>query len=584
MKLKIIYGKSGSGKSTYLFRYIKDIIKNPSKIYIVTPEQFSFTAERNLLEEVRGAAINAEVLTFSRMAYRVMKDIGGNLNTIAPFGKLVLIYNILDKMKGNLKFLGKNMQNMEVIDKTLTEFKKHNISLDKLKNAIDNTEDKYLLAKLEDMYEIYGAYENSINAKFLDEEDILTILADNLKNTDIFKDTVICIDEFAGFTPQEYRVIEELMKITKEVNVTICTDEISASDKISMDADIFYNNKITAKKLMDIASRNNIEIDKPVFLDKAYRFKNKELTFLEENIYSNNYAKYDGEIENIKLFLAANPYSEIEHVASTIIEEVSQNKYRYKDIGVITKNIDTYSALIKAIFAKYDIPVYIDEKKDLSQNILIKYILSMLDVFAKNWSYDSVISYAKSGLIGIEEEDIYLLENFAKKWGIRYSKWYKGDWNFGEEDLDKLKHINEIRRKLITPLIEFKDKFVQSLSAKDIASGIYEFLIKNEIDKRMQDKAKLQENENPDLASEYEASFNIAIDILDEIVKIFGDEKLTFDKFASFLKISFTENGLGKLPAGIDQVTVGDVDRSRSHKVKVIFIIGVNDRKFPKCK
>ena len=125
---------------------------------------------------------------------------------------------------------------------------------------------------------------------------------------------------------------------------------------------------------------------------------------------------------------------------------------------------------------------------------------------------------------------------------------------------------------------------MQSLSAKDIASGIYEFLIKNEIDKRMQDKAKMQENENPDLASEYEASFNIAIDILDEIVKIFGDEKLTFDKFASFLKISFAENGLGKLPAGIDQVTVGDVDRSRSHKVKVIFIIGVNDRKFPKRK
>ena len=94
----------------------------------------------------------------------------------------------------------------------------------------------------------------------------------------------------------------------------------------------------------------------------------------------------------------------------------------------------------------------------------------------------------------------------------------------------------------------------------------------------MKQKQKEVEKENADIVSEYEASFNIVIKILDEIVKVFGDERLTFDKYASLLKISFTENGLGKIPAGLDQVTVGDVDRSRSHKVKVIFIIGVNDR------
>ncbi|MCI8518928.1 MAG: hypothetical protein HFJ51_02175 [Clostridia bacterium] len=40
----------------------------------------------------------------------------------------------------------------------------------------------------------------------------------------------------------------------------------------------------------------------------------------------------------------------------------------------------------------------------------------------------------------------------------------------------------------------------------------------------------------------------------------------------------------GKLPASFDQVTVGDVDRSRSHTVKVIFIIGLNDGSFPSVK
>lgn len=577
MKLKIIYGKSGSGKSTYLFNYIKNIISNPQKIYIITPEQFSYTSERKLLESTNGAAINAEVLTFSRMAHRVITETGNNLKNIEPFGRSMLIYDILDNKKKELKFLGKNMQNVEVIDKTITEFKKHNITETNLGKAIDNLEDEYLKIKLKDVENIYNAYEEKIKEKFLDENDVLSILAENIKNTDMFNDAVFMIDEFAGFTPQEYRIIEELMKISKEIIVTITTDSL-VDNKLSEDTDIFYSNKIAINKLIEIANRNNVEIEKPIFLENTYRFKNEELKVLEENIYDNFYKKYEKENKNIKLFLASNPYSEVEHVASQIIEEVRENGYRYRDIGVITKNIETYSSLIKVIFAKYDIPVYIDEKKDLSQNILIKYIISVLDVFSKNWSYDSVIAYAKTLFCDIEEEDIYVLENYCKKWGIKYSKWYKEDWNFGEEDKEKLKKINETRRKIVEPLLEFKENCIKDQSAKNITSAIYEFLIRQNIDKKLEAKAKEVEKENADIVSEYEASFNIVIKILDEIVKVFGDERLTFDKYASLLKISFTENGVGKIPAGLDQVTVGDVDRSRSHKVKVIFIIGVNDR------
>lgn len=195
--MKIIYGKAGSGKSNYLFEYIKDIIKGPRKIYIITPEQFSFTAERKLLEVSNGACINAEVLTFSRMAYRVMQEIGNNLNSLQSFGKSMLIYDILDEKKNDLKFLGKNMQNIEIIGKTITELKKHNVSEEKLKTVIDKVEDKYLTAKLEDTEKIYSMYEEKIKERFLDENDALTILAENIKNTNMFKNAVFCIDEFA---------------------------------------------------------------------------------------------------------------------------------------------------------------------------------------------------------------------------------------------------------------------------------------------------------------------------------------------------------------------------------------------------
>ncbi len=77
MSLQIIYGKSGTGKSTYIFEEIaKKIESGTSKrIYIITPEQFSFTAEKKLLDTLNGnAVIQAEVLTFERMAHRVIQD------------------------------------------------------------------------------------------------------------------------------------------------------------------------------------------------------------------------------------------------------------------------------------------------------------------------------------------------------------------------------------------------------------------------------------------------------------------------------------------------------------------------------
>lgn len=79
MGLRIIYGRSGAGKSNFMYQEIKNRVNKDNKIYIITPEQFSFTAERKLMDEMKGGAvINAEVITFGRMAYRVLSDVGRN--------------------------------------------------------------------------------------------------------------------------------------------------------------------------------------------------------------------------------------------------------------------------------------------------------------------------------------------------------------------------------------------------------------------------------------------------------------------------------------------------------------------------
>ena len=127
MALRIIYGKPGSGKSSYCFSEIASLIEKEKKIYVITPEQFSFTAEQKLMEAINTRAVmNAEVVTLSRMAYRVLNEVGGsNKSSLSKCGKAMLIYSILSQYKSDLKFLGKTDENIDLSMRAITEFIKN---------------------------------------------------------------------------------------------------------------------------------------------------------------------------------------------------------------------------------------------------------------------------------------------------------------------------------------------------------------------------------------------------------------------------------------------------------------------------
>lgn len=583
MSLRIIYGRAGTGKSEYCYREIAEKIKADNQILIITPEQFSFTAEKKLMEAIDANAVfNAEVVTLSRMAYRVINEIGGRTETnLSKCGKAMLIYSILNNNKKELKLIGKNDENVDMLDTAITEFKKHGISIEQLKQEIDKQEDIYLKNKLTDLSLVYEGFENQLSGKYIDETDLLTILAENIENTDMFNNQYIYIDEFAGFTKQEYQIIEKLILVANQVTVTICIDELNIPK--NPNTDIFYSNENTVNKLFEIAQNCGTKVEE-IKLENKYRFKSNELKHLEENLYENRPHKYTNGVENIKLFLAKNQYSEIEEVAKNILKLVRDNGYRYKDISIITKNISNYSSLARAIFDKYDIPIFIDENRDLNQNIIIQYILSVLEIFTKNWSYESVFNYIKTGFSNIEEDEIFKLEKYCLKWGIKQNKWKK-EFTYGkyeEKDKTEIERLERIRKDIVNPLMKLKSDIDNDKTAEGISKSIYKFLVEENIAEKINKKIEeLEKVGQVDLVKEYQSSLQTILDILDEIVLVFSDDKMTIDKYAQILKVGFKNSNLTKIPGTQDQVIMGDVDRSRSHKVKAIFIIGLNDGEFP---
>lgn len=575
MSLQLIYGRAGTGKSTAILEQVKNNLHSEVKQYIIIPEQFSYSEEKKLMAELQeNSIINAEVITFKRMAERVQTEVAGRTKKLlSKSGKAMIMYSILDKQKDKLQYIKNSSNNIDLGIQTIKDFKKNVIKYQDIEGLIESVDKPLLKAKLQDVNIIYSEYEKCIQEKFLDEEDKISKLATSLESSTMFDNSDIYIDEFSGFTKQEYQVIAKLLKKARKVRLAICLDELNEKNK----TDIFYFNKSAVEELIDIATECGVEVEKPIYLNKQYKLKNPEIKHLEQNLYAPTYAKYAGEVKNIKTILTLNPYEEIEYVAKNIIKLVRDEGYKYSDIAIIARNIDEVQSKVKAILGNNGIPVFIDNKEDLARSQFIKYILALLEILAKNWSQEAVISYIKSGFLKIDEDDIYKLENYVIKWGIQGSKWYKEDWEYEEEN------FNELREKIVLPILDLKAKLEGQKTATNISKAIYSFLDKNDIYTQIEEKIKkYEESGNILLSKNCKASLENLIEVLDEIIYIFEDQKMSFEKYREILKIGLSYKELGNIPEVIDQVILGDIERSRSHEIKIAFILGVNDGNFPR--
>lgn len=604
MSLRFIYGRAGSGKSYYCFKDIKKAIEKEenNKLILLVPEQFSFQSEKNLLHYIGEHAISrAEVISFKRMAYKVFNEVGGITHQhMNESGKSMLIYKIITEYADRFKIFNKSAKQegfVDTVSDMITELKRYNITSDILFESLDGIEDEILKDKLSDIALIYSKFQENIKDKYIDEEDDLTILTSKLEESDFFKGAEVWIDEFFDFTPQQYKIIEKILKVAKRVNVTLCTDNLNNAKAID-NLDLFYPIKIMENKLLKIAEDNNIKYDKPIVLNCApcYRFRESdEIIHLEKNIFSFPYKVFKGETKDVCLFRALNKYTEIEETARDILKLVRDEKqYRFNDIAVITGDLEGYESIIRAVFSEYEIPFFIDRKIEINNNPLIILILSSIEILVKNWSYETVFRYLKTGLTDISRDDIDIIENYVLANGIRGSKWtcdkrweYKNNYSINDEakKLDEenfLNKINEIRQNIITPLMNFHSSIKGKNTAKHMCTALYDFLQNINVPEKIEKWIEEFKNKNRlDKVNEYNQIWNIIMELMDQLVDIAGNETIDYKILSKILKNGFSEYELGLIPPSLDQVLVSSVQRLRSHDIKALYIVGTNDGIFP---
>ncbi len=595
MGIRFIYGRAGSGKSTFCLEQIKKKLSNNNgnKLIIIVPEQYTFQREKDLLRVVgEEALLRAEVISFKRMARKVFDECGGRVHRIIKDeGKNMLIYKLLQEKGEELSYfnrISKQQGFIDIISKTITEFKKYNISKEILLEGVEKTEDIDLKDKLVDLANIFEEYNSRIENKVIDGDDELTILSKKLIGCNIYEGAEIWIDEFTTFTPQQMDIINELSKTAKTINITLCMS--NSSNKEEDVTDIFNAIKNTEKRIVKMMEENNIGYLEPIDLNKGvpYRFRDsKELAHLEEHFFTYPFKIYNGENSNIRLYKANNSYDEIDTIAKDIIRLVRDKNFRYKDIAVICRNINDYEKITSVIFTQYGIPYFLDRKIQVLSNPIIILIMSAIEILIRNWSYESIFKYLKSGLINMEREYIDKLENYVLENGIKGYKWTTEDVNNGffnrENDISQEElEIKEIMEYIREPLMDFHNKIKGNKRVKDICTAVFEFLLELKVFEKIEDWIKDFEEESLEIKiKEYEQVPKIIMEVLDQAVEVMGEDKVSPKEFYKILNAGFESKEIGVIPVALDQINIGDIARVKGREVKALYIIGVNDGILP---
>lgn len=598
MAFQFYFGGSGAGKSRKLHEdMIEASRREPGCNYLlIVPDQFTMQTQMDLvLEHPNRGIMNIDVLSFGRLTHRILEEVGHtDMPVLDDTGKSLILRKIAETEQQRLTVIGKHLHKIGYIHEVksaISEFMQYGIGTKALSELTEYAKSRgALYYKLKDLQVLYESFLAYIQEKFITTEETLDRLRQALPKSEIIQNCVIAFDGFTGFTPIQYRVIQELMRLAKRVLITITIDTRENPYQPDGEQKLFHLSKKTVADLRRLGEAVSVPMLPAVVCGKEAamlpRFENNpELAHLEQQLFRYPAAPYEAETTHIHLMEASTPKEEIRQTCIEIYRLLGGEKgLHFRDIAVVTGSMETYGNDIEEEFARFGIPVYMDQTRGILFNPFTEYIRSALQIVLQDFSRDAVFHYLRTGLCGLEREDIDRLENYIRRFGLRGKKQWGSLFVYKEEEGEKgvalLALYNEMRERLLEQLAPLLGSFQ---TAGELVRALYDFLVKNELQQKLAHyEAKFKAEGEPAKAKEYGQIYGLVIDLLDQIEGLLKEESMTLREFAEILDSGFAEIKVGTIPQNVDRIVIGDIERTRLKQVRVLFFLGINDGNIPK--
>ncbi len=589
MAIRFITGPAGSGKSRYCIEAVKNALLADNaggRLVFLVPEQATYQIERQILADERIAGYSsAYIVSFNRLGFWLI-DRDTALEPLTKTAKYLIISRILRENKGRLKVFGAMVNEPGMINKIasmITELYKYGKSGFDLMDVVSRGQGEKISAggritldKFCDISLIYDEYIEFITGRFENPDAQLGRVKKRIAESDVFKGCRLWVDGFSGFTPVEYEVLTELLKVCGSADIALCL-----SEQIDERQEIFLPVLETRQKLEEIISKNNLPMLGDVVLKDTHRFAADDLKCLERNIFRDTFCAMKS--DNIKVVNPLNCAAEVEYIVSQINSLVFEQGYRYRDIAVILSDMDAYEVYVRQMFDDFGIPYFIDKRRNCLQHPLIHLLLSAMRVVSRGFERVDVFSYLKTAMVAVDCVDIQILENYCIARGIEKADWLStSPWvaakaGFGIDTA----YLEQLRKKAASQLIWLDGQLKNDkMAAKDFAAVIFTFLKRLKVAdtlKQWQQDCQYGHDE----AAGHTQVYRQVIETLDEIAAIFADETMDVRILTNCLCDSLMGITAGQIPPGQDQVMISEIERSRHPDLKAVFVAGAVAKKFP---
>lgn len=633
MPVRFVIGGAGSGKTLHCFNAIVQAMRDEPMgppIYWVLPRQATFTAERQLTcGSGLPAFCRARAVSFEQLGQDIFEECGGSaVPRVTALGRQMILARLLRQHDQKLRFYSSVARQIGLaaeLDRTFGELERAGktpadlaLIIDDLGTGPLDADGTALRDKLRDLHLLYSAYEKFLGQDRLDQHRRMLQVLANVERCSLFAHAQVYVDGFIEFADFERRLLASIARAGAKMDVTLLMDPQSGllrdPHALPDEMGLFHRTESTYRKLYFAFAEKSVEIGEPLRLSAQPRFAAPALEHLErgfEREHTGAGSRLDRNAKEnqsgdsqpaVQRIVAASRAGEVDEV-SREIRSLLRLGYRLRQIAVLVRDLDSYYTLISASFGEHDIPFFVDRRRAATHHPLIEFLRAAFRIAIYFWPHDSVMALVKSGLAGLSLDQADELENYALEHRVHGMRWEETEpWKAqrrltrGQQEPEEpaeapcVDAIETLRRSLLDKLGPFiaivRTGAVPTV--REIAAAIYSlferFEIRKTLAKWMNEAASALPSGTASAVEErdeHEQVWANVSQLFDEMVELLGDQRLPAGEFVEILEAGLEQFDLALTPPTVDQVLVGQVDRTICPPVRAVFVLGLNEGQFP---
>lgn len=610
--VQFLLGRAGSGKSHWVQQRILRLLEERPlgpPIYLLLPPQATFEHERHftLCAGMNGYA-RLRVVSFETLAAEIAGECGGDaLATVSRVGRLLLLGHVLRTNAHSLSYFRNAAGRaglVREIDRTLGELERAGVEpsdlLDRLGDIADL--DDQFAAKSRDLALVGDAYRKLLGDR-LDPAMRLMRVIEHIDSCVSLRSATLFVDAFDGFTGFERRMLCAVAAVCRETFITLPLDPDSATARnphlLPEPGDVFAEVAEQYRRARAGLAKCALSLQPPNNLREVFRFESRALVSIERDFTNPRPSEeIDIDASAVKLLEAPDARGAAD-AAARQVKDWTLAGYRLRDCLVLCRNLATHQPLLEASFIEHGLKHFVDRRRPAQHHPLVRFVRSLLRIATAGWPREAVMELCKSGLSGLDADEVDTLENYVRDHRIRgRSRWTSeepwheqtlpaensDDTEIAEEDAAV---ADRLRRELATA-IEPLSVILLGLDrpAREFFAALWGAVDRFDVRGKLQGFIDLAEaNGDIEAAAEHRQAWAAVCELVDQAGDLIGNEQTSGRQFATMVDFGLDQVDFAVAPPTTDAVLLGDVERTilPPGRCRCCVVVGMNDGEFPRA-